>query len=98
MRPVYRRRRDVLLAALRTHLPQLTPTGIAAGMHLLAWLPDELEEDAVIARAHAAGIRLDGLRPYRLSPGGRGGLVFGYAAINESAIPAAVQALARAIS
>ena len=55
MRPVYRRRRDVLLTSLRTHLPQLTPTGISAGMHLLAWLPDELAEDEVIARAHAAG-------------------------------------------
>ena len=97
MRPVYRRRRDVLLAALAQHLPELTPTGISAGMHLLAWLPDGLEEDAVIARATAAGIRLDGLRPYRLNPQGRGGLVFGYAAINESAIPGAVQALAQAI-
>jgi GntR family transcriptional regulator/MocR family aminotransferase len=97
MRPVYRRRRDVLLAALHSQLPGLTPTGISAGMHLLAWLPDGLEEDEVIARASAAGIRLDGVRPYRLSPASPGGLIFGYAAINESAIPAAVQALARAI-
>jgi GntR family transcriptional regulator/MocR family aminotransferase len=97
MRPVYRRRRDVLLAALRAQLPELTPAGISAGMHLLAWLPDELEEETVIARAIAAGIRVDGVRPYRLSPDRRGGLVFGYAAINESAIPAAVAALAAAI-
>ena len=97
MRPIYRKRRDVLLASLRTHLPELRPTGISAGMHLLAWLPDELDEEAVIARAAASGIRLDGLRAYRLTPGGTGGLVFGYAAINESAIPSAVSALAQAI-
>ena len=66
-------------------------------MHLLTWLPDELDEETVIKSAANAGIRLDGLRPYRLTPGGRGGLVFGYAAINESAIPGAVAALAQAI-
>src|SRR4051794_22005955 len=32
MRPIYRRRRDALLAALRRHLPELTPVGIAAGL------------------------------------------------------------------
>jgi GntR family transcriptional regulator/MocR family aminotransferase len=97
MRPVYRRRRDVLLASLATHLPALRPAGISAGMHLLTWLPDGMDEDTVITRATEAGIRLDGLRPYRLSDGGQGGLVFGYAAINETAIPGAVRALADAI-
>ncbi|HEX4427963.1 MAG TPA: PLP-dependent aminotransferase family protein [Frankiaceae bacterium] len=97
MRPVYRRRRDVLLASLRTHLPELRPSGISAGMHLLTWLPDELSEEVLIARAAAAGIRLDALAPYRLTPGGPGGLVFGYAAINESAIPGAIRELASAI-
>jgi GntR family transcriptional regulator/MocR family aminotransferase len=66
-------------------------------MHLLTWLPVDMDEENVINSAAAAGIRLDGLRPYRLAPGGPGGLVFGYAAINESAIPAAVSALADAI-
>jgi GntR family transcriptional regulator/MocR family aminotransferase len=97
MRPVYRRRRDVLLASLRTHLPELRPSGISAGMHLLTWLPDKLSEEVLIARAAAAGIRLDALAPYRLTPGGPGGLVFGYAAINESAIPGAIRELASAI-
>ncbi|MFZ2043292.1 MAG: PLP-dependent aminotransferase family protein, partial [Trebonia sp.] len=33
MRPVYRRRRDVLLAALARHLPGLEPDGVSAGLH-----------------------------------------------------------------
>ena len=36
MRPVYRRRRDALLRALRDQLPELEPAGIAAGLHLVA--------------------------------------------------------------
>ena len=39
MRPLYRRRRDALLAALRERLPDLEPAGIAAGLHLVAYLP-----------------------------------------------------------
>ena len=97
MRPIYRRRRDTLLAALRTHLTQLRPAGISAGMHLLTWLPDHLDEDTIIAAASTAGIRLDGVRPYRLADTGPGGLLFGYAAITESAIPNAVRTLARTI-
>lgn len=33
MRPVYRARRDALLAALATRLPDFVPTGAAAGQH-----------------------------------------------------------------
>jgi GntR family transcriptional regulator / MocR family aminotransferase len=40
MRPIYRRRRDALVATLAEHLPDLRVTGTAAGLHLLAWLPD----------------------------------------------------------
>ena len=35
VRPVYRRRRDALVASLRTHLPGLKVEGVAAGLHLM---------------------------------------------------------------
>ena len=44
MRPVYRSRRDAVLAALAEHVPDLEPSGIAAGLHLVAWLPGDLDE------------------------------------------------------
>jgi len=97
MRPIYRRRHDVLVAALAQHLPELRPVGVAAGMHLLAWLPDAVDEKAVIETGAQAGIRLDGVTPYRLGHAGPGGLILGYATLNESAIPDAVRGLARVL-
>ncbi|WP_407562436.1 PLP-dependent aminotransferase family protein [Streptomyces sp. 184] len=98
MRPVYRRRRDALLAALDTHLPELTPTGIAAGQHVVAWLPPDLDEAAVVAAAARRGVALRGVARYRLDPAGPGGLIFGYATLSERAIARGIAALARAVA
>jgi len=97
MRPVYRRRRDALLRALRTHLPELEPAGVAAGQHVVAWLPPDLEEAAVVSAAARHGLGIHGVGPYRIAGSGPGGLIFGYAILGESAIAEGVALLARAI-
>ncbi len=97
MRPIYRRRRDALLAALARRLPELQPVGISAGLHLVTWLPPYLDERAVVDAAYAAGVGIDGVRPYRITPGGAGGLIFGFATVNESAIVEGVDILARVV-
>jgi GntR family transcriptional regulator/MocR family aminotransferase len=94
---MYRARRDALLAALADRLPDLEPAGIAAGLHLVAWLPDDLDETAVIDAAADAGVRLAGVGPFRLSPG-RPGLIFGYSDLSERAIADGVARLAEGIS
>jgi GntR family transcriptional regulator/MocR family aminotransferase len=98
MRPVYRSRRDALLSALARHLPELEPTGIAAGLHLVAWLPPDLDEATVITAAASEGVAVAGVTPHRLSPAPRGGLIFGYSDLNERAIADGITRLARAIS
>jgi GntR family transcriptional regulator/MocR family aminotransferase len=98
MRPVYRSRRDALLTALAQHLPELEPAGIAAGLHLVAWLPPKLEEATVIAAAAREGVAVAGVTPYRLSPAPRGGLIFGYSNLNERVIADGIARLARAVS
>ena len=65
--PLYRRRRDALLAALREHAPELEPAGIAAGLHLVAYLPDGVDEAAVVEAAARRGVAVYGLAPYRIS-------------------------------
>ncbi|MFI6743236.1 PLP-dependent aminotransferase family protein [Nonomuraea sp. NPDC050451] len=97
MRPVYRRRRDALLDALRTHLPDLRPAGIAAGQHVVAWLPPDLDEAAVVAAAARHGLGIQGVGPFRIAGAGPGGLIFGYAILSESAIAEGVALLAAAI-
>jgi GntR family transcriptional regulator / MocR family aminotransferase len=97
MRPVYRRRRDALLAALARRLPWLEPAGVSAGLHLVTWLPPDLDEAAVVEAAAHAGVGIEGVTPYRISHSGPGGLIFGYATVNEQAIAEGVDILARAI-
>jgi GntR family transcriptional regulator / MocR family aminotransferase len=97
MRPVYRRRRDALLAALARQLPWLEPAGISAGLHLVTWLPPHLDEAAVVGAARHAGVGLDAVGPYRITHPGPGGLIFGYATVSERAIAEGVARLAAVI-
>jgi GntR family transcriptional regulator/MocR family aminotransferase len=98
MRPIYRSRRDAILAALARHLPDLRPTGASAGLHVLAWLPeaDDLDERAILAAADSAGIGIAGVSARRIAPG-PSGLVFGYGAIDEAAIEPGIRRLAEVI-
>jgi GntR family transcriptional regulator/MocR family aminotransferase len=97
MRPIYRARRDALVAALHERLPELRPVGIAAGLHLVAWLPADLDEAAVVAAARVCGVAIAGVSPYRIQVGDAG-LIFGYSDLSESAIRRGVDDLADAIA
>jgi GntR family transcriptional regulator/MocR family aminotransferase len=98
MRPVYRRRRDALLTALASRLPWLEPAGVSAGLHLVTWLPPHLDEARLVAAARRAGVGLDAVGPYRITSRGPGGLIFGYATVNEQAIAEGVARLAKVIT
>jgi GntR family transcriptional regulator / MocR family aminotransferase len=98
MRPVYRRRRDALLRALREHLPDFEPTGIAAGQHLVTWLPPDLDEETVVDAAARRGVGVYGIAPYRIDSDGSGGLIFGYATLNERMIAEGVGILADVVA
>ena len=96
MRPIYRLRRDLLVAALHEHLPHLRISGIAAGLHLMLELPPGTDERALLQlaqehsmRCFAAGTCWAGPRPDRPA------LVLGYGCCPESSIGEAVQLLAR---
>jgi GntR family transcriptional regulator/MocR family aminotransferase len=98
MRPVYRRRRDALLAALFRRLPWLEPAGVSAGLHLVTWLPPGLDEATVVGAAARAGVGIEGVTPYRISHPGPGGLIFGYATVSEAAIVEGIDILADVIA
>jgi GntR family transcriptional regulator/MocR family aminotransferase len=100
MRPVYRRRRDALLAALADRLPELRPAGVSAGLHLTAWLPSDVDEGAVVAGAADHGLKVYGLSDYRLHTDGAPapGLLFGYASLTEAQIAEGIDVLAEVIA
>jgi GntR family transcriptional regulator/MocR family aminotransferase len=96
MRDHYRRRRTALLAAVAELLPAATVLGVAAGLHAQVLLPPDIDESALLARAAAHRIRLEGLAAHRIrkvheSPG----LVLGYGALHETRIRDGLLAVAR---
>jgi GntR family transcriptional regulator/MocR family aminotransferase len=98
MRAIYRRRRDTLLHALHEMLPDFRPVGIAAGLHVLTWLPDDVDEAAVVDVAGPRGVGVYGLSPYRMHGDGPGGLLFGYAGLSERKIAEGIALLADVVN
>jgi GntR family transcriptional regulator/MocR family aminotransferase len=94
MRPVYRSRRDALLTSLAAKAPGLEPAGIAAGLHLITWLPDDLDEQHIVAEANARGVAIAGVSAYRFATSGQQGLIFGYSNLDERTIGAGIDILA----
>jgi GntR family transcriptional regulator/MocR family aminotransferase len=97
MRPRYRERRDALLGHLATRLPDFEATGISAGLHVVTWLPRDLEEQAVVEAATERGLAVDGLQQYRMSTG-RAGLLFGYGNVTPAAIADGIGLLAETVA
>jgi GntR family transcriptional regulator/MocR family aminotransferase len=97
----YRARRDRLVAELHLHLPDARITGAAAGLHLVVEL-DDVDEEALTARAADQRINVRGLRSYAVSPPGPAPaparLALGYGRLPEPAIADAVRALAAIVA
>jgi GntR family transcriptional regulator/MocR family aminotransferase len=98
MRRSYRAKRDVLVDALGTHLPAARVGGTAAGLHLLAWLPDGVDEHATAMRARRSGVGTHELhRHCDTSAPSPPALLLGFALPSESDLITATKLLAEAI-
>ena len=98
MRARYAQRRDALVEALQTELPEAEVRGIAAGLHATVLVPGGADREAAI-RAEAARrrIRLEVMGDYRPGHDGPATLLLGYAQMSEPAIRAGVKELAAAV-
>jgi GntR family transcriptional regulator/MocR family aminotransferase len=98
MRRRYRAKREILVDALGKHLPQVRVSGTAAGLHLLAWLPDGVDEYGTAMRARRSGVGLHELHrhctTHAPSPPA---LLLGFAFPTESDLVTATRLLADAI-
>ncbi|HEY2072748.1 MAG TPA: PLP-dependent aminotransferase family protein [Gaiellaceae bacterium] len=98
MRALYRRRRDVLVDALESRIEDVQISGIAAGLHLVIRL-DSFEEEAQVAKCmRARRIAVQTVSWHALSGyDGSPGLLVGYGAISDAAVPIVVEQLDEAI-
>jgi GntR family transcriptional regulator/MocR family aminotransferase len=96
-RRVYHSRRNALMGALAQRLPEASVGGAAAGLHVIAWLPDASDETMISDAAGSRGVAIHTLHQDCAVTAPRGpGLVLGYGLIAEPAIPRAVRELAAA--
>jgi len=94
----YRARRNTLLDALRRHLPGYRVRGAEAGLELLLELPPGTDVTAILRAAARRGIELPNLDDKQLQPEPLDlGLLIGYGNIKDTAIDAAIAALAEVI-
>ncbi|WP_344239390.1 PLP-dependent aminotransferase family protein [Kribbella hippodromi] len=98
MRPRYRLLRDTLIERLAARLPELEPVGVSAGLHVLTWLPDDLDEQAVQSAALERGLGVYGLAPYWDAGSGPAGLVFGYGSVARKDVVEGIDLLADAVA
>ncbi|MEU3487008.1 PLP-dependent aminotransferase family protein [Streptomyces massasporeus] len=98
----YRDRRDALVAALDAHFPGSEVSGIAAGLHVIATLPQRYgPEERFLARVAEAGVAVRPLSAYAHASAGPEGdkeirLVLGYAHVPPARIAEGVRLMAEA--
>ncbi|OXY91985.1 PLP-dependent aminotransferase family protein [Streptomyces diastatochromogenes] len=96
----YRERRDALVGALAEHFPKARVSGIAAGLHVIAELPERYgPEDDFLERVADAGIAVRPLSACSHARTGDGGvrLVLGYAHLPPARIRAGLRLMAEAL-
>lgn len=95
MRTVYGARRATLVGALTQHAPDVSLTGLAAGFHAVAHLPESADEQAVIAAALDRSVGVYGMSQQRSSGAtSPPQLVLGFGNINERAIATGIATIA----
>jgi GntR family transcriptional regulator / MocR family aminotransferase len=95
MRAAYAGRRSALVGALARHAPEVEVTGLAAGFHAVAHLPDPVSEQDVVTAARAHSVGLYGMSAYRSTGAATPPqLVLGFGDLGERSIQAGIAAIA----
>ena len=95
MRAVYARRRGVLIDSLARHAPGVRLTGLAAGFHAVAHLPESADEQEVVTAARQRSVGLYGMGPQRAATeAAPPQLVLGFGNVSERAVESGIAAVA----
>jgi GntR family transcriptional regulator/MocR family aminotransferase len=99
MRGMYEERQQTLVEEARKNLRGMLEVAPAkAGMHLIGWLPDGVNDREVSRRGAKAGLNLAPVSSYCINQKLRGGLLLGYTAYDEKHIRQGMKRLARVLS
>ena len=99
MRTLYKERQEILIEEVRRNLKGLLEMKADdAGMHLVGWLPDNLDDREAAQKAAEVNIRLSAISDHCINEYPRGGLVFGYAAFDEKQIRSGIAKLAEVLT
>ncbi|MER6123595.1 PLP-dependent aminotransferase family protein [Streptomyces sp. NPDC001795] len=94
VRARYATRRTALLTALAEHAPEVAVTGLAAGFHAVAQLPDGADEHHVVTAARERSVGLYGMSTCRAShTAAPAQLVLGFGNVGERAISEGIAAI-----
>jgi GntR family transcriptional regulator / MocR family aminotransferase len=95
MRAVYARRRGVLIDSLARHAAGVRLTGLAAGFHAVAHLPESADEQEVVTAARQRSVGLYGIGPQRAATAAAPPqLVLGFGNVSERAVESGIAAVA----
>lgn len=98
MRVLYKERQEILIEELNQELGGLMEVQAdGAGLHVVGWLPNKVNDVEASRRAAATGVDAQPLSAFSLERKGRGGLVLGYAGYNERQIRTGVRLLSTAL-
>lgn len=93
LREAYGQRRQTLIVALQTHLPNLVRyADEPAGLHVMLYLPTRLPETAVVQAAAEAGVGVYPAAPYFMTPSPPPAILLGFSGLSE---PEIVQGIVR---
>jgi GntR family transcriptional regulator / MocR family aminotransferase len=95
MRVVYAARRQALVDALTAHAPHIALTGLAAGFHAVAHLPESADEATVIAAARERSVGLYGMSAQRANKSPNPPqLVLGFGNLTDRAVHSGIATVA----
>ena len=98
MRRVYCERWDLLFDCLSSTCPDsLTPQPSDAGMHMLAWLKNNVDDQTAHKALLDVGIECLPLSVYCTEPLARSGIVLGFSGVNERHMPKLVKRMSETL-
>jgi GntR family transcriptional regulator / MocR family aminotransferase len=98
MHTLYAKRRAALLAEVASELREMLELHVPeAGMHLVGWLPPHVDDATVAQQAATYGVEVLPVSMFGSEPMSRGGLVLGYAAVDEQELRDGVHRVAMVI-